>query len=172
MDSSHWTSEFLSQAIFRMTESLERIEKCTYQLSFEELWKKPNESSNSVGILIQHLCGNINQYINSSLGNRPDSRQRDAEFQSSSTTAEHLLEDLYRTIKSAQEVIRTCPEKELMRIRLVQGFELSGIGIILHVVEHLSYHTGQIAFWTKILKDIDLAFYGGMDLNIKNEPDA
>jgi uncharacterized damage-inducible protein DinB len=45
---------------------------------------------------------------------------------------------------------------------------MSGTGIIVHVVEHLSYHTGQIAFWTKLLKDKDLGFYEGRDLNIKN----
>ena len=40
---------------------------------------------------------------------------------------------------------------------------------LLHAVEHYSYHTGQIAFWTKQLKNTDLGFYDGMDLNIKNE---
>ena len=57
----------------------------------------------------------------------------------------------------------------MLRIRSVQGFRFSGAGIILHVVEHYSYHTGQIAFWTKMLKDKDLGFYAGFDLNLKNE---
>jgi uncharacterized damage-inducible protein DinB len=39
----------------------------------------------------------------------------------------------------------------------------------IHVVEHYSYHTGQIAFWTKLLRDKDLGFYAGVDLNVKNE---
>jgi len=55
-----------------------------------------------------------------------------------------------------------------LRKRLVQGVELSAIGIILHVVEHYSYHTGQIIFWTKLLRDKDLAFYSNVDLNKKN----
>jgi uncharacterized damage-inducible protein DinB len=41
------------------------------------------------------------------------------------------------------------------------------MGIIIHVTEHLSYHTGQIAYWTKILKDDDLGFYAGVDLDVK-----
>ena len=57
----------------------------------------------------------------------------------------------------------------MIRVRDVQGFNLSGIGIVMHVVEHLSYHTGQIAFWIKLLKDKDLGFYDGIDLNIKND---
>ena len=50
----------------------------------------------------------------------------------------------------------------------VQGFQLSGIGIVVHVVEHYSYHTGQISFWTKQLKNKDLRFYAGLDLNVQN----
>ena len=45
---------------------------------------------------------------------------------------------------------------------------MSGIGIAVHVCEHYSYHTGQIAFWTKILRSKDLGFYAGVDLNVKN----
>ena len=56
-----------------------------------------------------------------------------------------------------------------MRSREVQGFTMSGIGVVIHVVEHLSYHTGQITYWTKLLKDRDLGFYQDIDLNIKNE---
>jgi uncharacterized damage-inducible protein DinB len=52
---------------------------------------------------------------------------------------------------------------------VVQGFQLTGIGIVVHVVEHYSYHTGQIAFWTKQLRNKDIEFYGGRDLNMRNE---
>ena len=45
---------------------------------------------------------------------------------------------------------------------------MAKVEIVLHVVEHYSYHTGQIAFWTKLLKDKDLGFYSGMDLTVKN----
>jgi len=53
-------------------------------------------------------------------------------------------------------------------VRSVQGFSFSGVGVIIHAVEHYSYHTGQIAFWVKQLKEKDLGFYNGTDLNIKN----
>ena len=57
---------------------------------------------------------------------------------------------------------------QLVKMRSVQGFSFSGVGIILHAVEHYSYHTGQIAFWVKQLKNKDLGFYDGIDLNKKN----
>jgi uncharacterized damage-inducible protein DinB len=50
----------------------------------------------------------------------------------------------------------------------VQVYELTGVGIIIHVTEHLSYHTGQIATLTKLLLEKDLGFYAGLNLNQKH----
>ena len=79
------------------------------------------------------------------------------------------LDDGHDGVVEAKQVIRTVEVDQLERVRPVQGFEFSGVGIIMHVVEHLSYHTGQIAFWAKYLKQVDLGFYADFDLNTKNE---
>ena len=169
MEASRISIDFKEQSIIKMKENGPRIQKCMDQLSEEEIWKRPNESSNSVGNLILHLCGNMTQYIISSLGNVVDERQRDQEFLiRSGYSKAQLLEMLSSTVERSIEVITDLPEDDLLKTRSVQGFNHSGIGIIIHVVEHYSYHTGQIAFWTKLLKDKDLGFYSGLDLNKKN----
>ena len=161
--------EFVEQAIFRLDESNRMVRRAFDELAEEDVWKRPNSASNSIGNLILHLCGNITQYILSSLGNTEDRRQRDAEFAVREGYAKaELLDLLLNTVRQAREVIRQQDAESLMRKRMVQGFQMSGIGIIFHVVEHYSYHTGQIAFWTKLLKDKDLGFYAGLDLNVKN----
>lgn len=165
-----FTKELIEQALFRMDENTERIRKCLEELSEEELWKRPNAASNSVGNLLLHLSGNITQYIISSLGKIADKRTRDAEFDTTSGYDKAALWNLLETtVNQAQAVIKALQAAEILNKRSVQGFEFSAIGIILHVVEHYSYHTGQIAFWVKLLKDKDLKFYGDMDLNVKNE---
>jgi uncharacterized damage-inducible protein DinB len=80
-----------------------------------------------------------------------------------------LLKRLTATVEEAKTCICKMTGAELLRVRTVQGYHLSGIRIIIHVTEHYSYHTGQIAFWTKCLQDRDLHFYAGVDLNAKNE---
>lgn len=166
----HALTEFAEQIIFRLEENTPRIAKCLAELSEEEVWQRPNASSNSVGNLILHLCGNITQYIHSSLGRQADIRQRDTEFSArNSHSKQELLGQLELTIAVAVKIIQETPTAEWLRPRQVQGFDLSGIGIAIHVAEHYSYHTGQIAFWTKLLKDKDLKFYGDMDLNVLNE---
>ena len=165
----NWKKDFKANASFRINESLRMIKSSMARLSEEEVWKKPNTSSNSVGNLILHLCGNITQYIISSLGGKPDQRRRDEEFAVSGGVSKgELMGRLEDVLEESKQIITESSEPELLRIREVQGFEMSGLGIVLHVVEHLSYHTGQIAFWTKQLKDEDLGFYDGFDLNIKN----
>jgi uncharacterized damage-inducible protein DinB len=135
----------------------------------KETWFSPNGHVNSVGNLILHLCGNIRQYIISSLGGKPDNRERDKEFSASGgfSNAE-LIMKLQDTVEEAKTIIASVGQEDLLRIRNVQGFSFSGIGIIIHVTEHYSYHTGQIILLTKILKDIDMGFYAGVDLNKKN----
>ncbi len=49
----------------------------------------------------------------------------------------------------------------------MQGFEETGTAILLHVVEHFSYHTGQITLHTKLMLDADTGYYAGADLNAK-----
>lgn len=164
-----WREDFVRNAKLRMDESMRMIRKSLEQLSEEEIWKKRNRSSNSVGNLMLHLCGNISQYIISSLGGNPDLRERDKEFSvSGNMNKTDLLSSLEEVIDQSSEIIASADEQEYLRVREVQGFSLSGLGVVLHVVEHLSYHTGQIAYWTKLLKDKDLGFYDGFDLNTKN----
>ena len=153
-----------------MEENTPRIERCVAELSEAEIWQRPNASSNSVGNLMLHLCGNIRQYAIASLGNSKDERQRDSEFAAQGgRTKSDLLEKLHVTVEEALETIRQTSDQEMLRVRMVQGFQLSGIGIALHVCEHYSYHCGQIAFWVKLLKDKDLGFYANIDLNITSE---
>ena len=162
--------EFISQAIHRIDENTQKLATCMQELEESEIWKRPNQHSNGVGNIILHLCGNIRQYAISSLGSRQDVRERDKEFSADGGySGSELLKKLTDTIEQAKGIIQNISEDELLRKRKVQAYTHSGIGIIIHVTEHYSYHTGQIIFWTKLLKDKDLGFYSGIDLNVKNE---
>jgi len=161
--------ELKEQVSFRMEESVARIKKCFLEISEKEVWQKPNESSNSMGNLILHLCGNITQYIISSLGEKKDNRDRDQEFSSKGGfSKQQLIDKLSLIVNESIVIINDMSDSEMLRTRKVQVYELSGVGIIIHVVEHFSYHTGQIAFWTKQLRNKDLGFYSGIDLNTTN----
>ena len=161
--------ELVKNALYRLDESTRMIKKSLGEISEEELWKKPNASLNSIANLILHLCGNITQYVISSLGETEDIRNRDLEFSTNRGANKlELFKKLEETVDTAKRVIFDASQEQLLKVRSVQGFSFSGIGIIIHAVEHYSYHTGQIAFWVKQLKNTDLGFYDGIDLKIKN----
>lgn len=163
-------SEFLENSIYRLDEGTRMIEISLDSITESDIWKKPNESSNSVGNQIVHICGNMTQYIIASLGEQDDYRNRGEEFSmTDGFTKIQLIQKLEDTVNKAKLVLNGCNKRQLIKKREVQGFNLSGIGIVIHAVEHYSYHTGQIAFWTKLLTNKDLGFFDGRDLNIKNE---
>jgi uncharacterized damage-inducible protein DinB len=165
-----WVTDFAAQCVLRMNESTERVTKCLSMLPEDKLWQRPNSQLSSVGNLVLHLCGNITQYIISSLGGAADTRIRNTEFETTGGyTRQELMTMMVATATQACGVINNCSAHELMRMRTVQGFALTGIGICIHVVEHYSYHTGQIALHTKLMLEKDLGFYAGLNLDITNE---
>ena len=149
-------------------ESLPRIRKCLAQMSVEEIWSRPNEQTVSAGNLVLHLAGNVRQYIVATLGGLPDLRERQKEFDAAGPmpTAE-LLAHLEQSLADASAVLDRLDPTKLLETHRVQGFVESGLSILVHVAEHLSYHTGQIAYIVKSRKNVDLGFYRGKDLNRK-----
>lgn len=163
-------NDYKKNICYRMDEGLRMIELALKKVDDSELWQKPNSQLNSIGNLILHLCGNIVQYIHSGIGDQADVRKRDVEFDTHHEIRKsQLLAMLNQTIAEAKEFVETTKLENYLKVRKIQGFELSGIGAVLHAVEHLSYHTGQIAFWVKYLKDEDLNYYNNMDLNTLNQ---
>ncbi|MEM1214583.1 MAG: DUF1572 family protein [Bacteroidota bacterium] len=162
--------EFRAQIIFRLEEKKNHLERCFNQLDEGDMWWRPNEASNSVANIILHLAGNLGQYVLSSLGQQPDTRERDAEFDTrDGWTKELLLTLICTTLEQCVEVVQQCADEELLRERSVQGFSFTGIGVALHAVEHLSYHVGQIAYIVKLRKDRQVGLYDDFDLNQLNE---
>ena len=145
--------------------NLERIARCLDEITEEQVWQRPNASSNSIGNQVLHLCGNIRQWLVAGLSGEPDIRERDEEFAATGGVGKaELLARLTAVVKESEAVIAALTEEELLRERPVQTFVHDGMFILTHVTEHLSYHTGQIIFWVKALKDEDLDLYGGIEL--------
>lgn len=166
---AQWVCDFKENTRYRIDENTRMIQMACKKINDQQVWQRPNGSSNSLGNQVLHLCGNMTQYVISSLGEQEDARDRDAEFEATDGyTKALLLEKLLGTVNDVKKAIQEATEGQLLRKRHVQGFHFSGMGCVIHAVEHYSYHTGQIAFWIKQLIDEELGFYGGLDLNTKN----
>lgn len=158
--------EFKINAIYRLQENLRMVKIALEKVSDEQLWLLPVSNGMSLGNQLLHSTGNMKQYIVSSLGELPDKRNREKEFsikiKQSKTLLINSLEDV---VDQSVKVIESAAFPQFVRKRKVQSFIFSGTGVVLHAVEHFSYHTGQIAFWVKLLSGEDLDFYKGQNLN-------
>ena len=167
---SSWHEDFKENAIFRLEENVRMISIALSKIAEDEIWIKQNQALNTLGNQLLHICGNMTQYIISGLGGTPDERNRDLEFSTEDGyTRDELLQKLLLTVQSATIIIEDALPVNLLNKRKVQGFNYSGIGLVLHAVEHFSFHTGQIATQVKLIIDEPLGFYAGYDLNAQNE---
>lgn len=169
--STQFKDLFLSEIRRRLfDESWPRVERCLGELEEEEIWYRPNAHSNSVGNLILHLCGNARQWIVSGLGGAPDHRRRSEEFAEQGPISLPQLQHQLRILAGdIQDVLDRLTVEDLLREYTVQGFRETGISMLLHVVEHFSYHVGQITYFVKARKDIDLKYYTGHNLEQTNQ---
>lgn len=136
------------------------------ELSEDEIWNKPNHNTNSIGNLILHLCGNARQWICNGLINQPDFRQRNEEFNLENRCSKLELIELMNQLKNdIDETFQKINSENVLIKRKVQVFEESGLSILIHVIEHFSYHTGQITLLTKLIKNVDLKYYGDLILD-------
>lgn len=151
---------FLESSVATLSKLCDRIEVCLGKLSEDQIWARGHENENAIGNLALHLAGNVRQWIISSLGDQPDHRDRDKEFDArGGFTAAELSEKLRETIESAVGVIAGLTTEQLTQTYEIQKYRVSGVEVVLHVVEHFAEHTGQIIFATKMLTGTDLAFY-------------
>lgn len=170
MTKTSWLEEFKNNAIYRIDENVRMISIALSKIDEGELWTRHNQSLTTLGNQILHICGNMTQYIVSGLGGGEDLRERDKEFSlEHEHTSDELLKLLLDTTQKSSTIIKKATEAQLLTSYSVQGFDFSGIGVVLHAVEHFSYHTGQIAFQVKLTIDQPLGFYEGLDLTINNK---
>lgn len=137
-----------------------RLRACVESLSEEQLWWRPNPSSNSIGNLLLHLNGNVRQWLIASFRHEEDARNRPAEFSQAGGVAKAaLLEQLGATIQEAATILAGLTDEELKAPYEIQGYHVTGLDAVYQVVEHFGLHYGQIAYITKMLRDADLGFY-------------
>lgn len=138
---------------------LPKIERCLDRLSDEDVWWRPNEASNSIGNLILHLCGNVTMWIVGGIGALPFERHRQLEFDERRKIPSVELRKRLRTVvQQADEVMSAVRADELLNRRQIQGYDVTVLEAMYHVVEHFGMHTGQIILLSKarVAQDLKL----------------
>ena len=146
--------------MFLREDYLPKLLHCVERMSDEDLWWRPNDISNSAGNLILHLCGNLRQWIVSSIGGEEFVRNRDAEFAARGPVPrQELLRNLKQAIEDVDRVLSKLESERLLDRLKIQKYDVSTLQAVYHVVEHFSYHLGQILYIYKMRSGTDPHFY-------------
>jgi uncharacterized damage-inducible protein DinB len=154
-------AEFIeASCTFLKNDFLPKLRLCLDGMSDEQIWWRPNEQSNSVGNLVLHLRGNVKQWIVVPLGGGRFRRDRNAEFATRERVPKaQLIADIEGAVNEVDAVLRGFAENQLLVRYPVQTYQPSALQAIYHVVEHFSYHLGQILYIYKLQTATDPGFY-------------
>jgi uncharacterized damage-inducible protein DinB len=151
---------FVDFSVRKLEQMNGRIRECVDQLSEEQIWQRGTETENAAGNLLLHLSGNVRQWIVSGVGGKPDVRVRDREFSARGDIAKSdLLERLGGVVDDALAVMKKLTAERLSQTVTIQGYQMTVMEAVYHVVEHFALHTGQIILLTKMFTRKDLGFY-------------
>jgi hypothetical protein len=139
-----------TEAANELASALNRIKHCLAQLTDEQVWCRSRPSLNSIGNLILHLCGNVRQWIVAGLGGAADSRDRPGEFaERGLLPKEELVRKLEAVVDEARAVLARQTAQQLLEVRRIQGFDVTGLAAIFDSVPHFRGHTQEIVSMTR-----------------------
>jgi uncharacterized damage-inducible protein DinB len=112
------------------------------------VWKVIPGLPNSAGNLILHLCGNLQHFIGTTLGNTGYIRNREAEFSSQDIPRTVLKQELAKTKAALEQTLAKLDETKLEQAFpvAINNLQLSTALTLLHLSNHLAYHLGQIDY--------------------------
>lgn len=130
-------------------------DKTFSQLKDEELFWQYNDSSNSIGIIVQHLSGNMfsrrTEFLTTD--GEKEWRNRDSEFENNISTREELIEKWEKGWKCLFKALHSLKTTDLNKIIYIRNQAHSITEAINRQLAHYPYHVGQIVFIGKMVTD-------------------
>ena len=146
--------EFLKSAIKRLSYYKELGDKTFEQLNEEDFNFRPNESSNSIAIIIQHMNGNmLSRWSNFLTEDGEKSwRNRDAEFEPQQIDKTTLIELWNKGWDCVINSWTSLQPEDLLKTIYIRHEPLLVIDAVIRQVAHYPHHVGQILYLGKIIK--------------------
>lgn len=145
---------FLKDSIKRFKYYKELGDNTFAQLEDKDFFYQPNEESNTIAVIIQHMYGNmLSRWTNFlSEDGEKEWRKRDAEFENTSMSREDLIsfwntgwDCLLKTLESLQ------PD-DLTKTVTIRTEPLLVYDAILRQLAHYPYHIGQIVYIGRMIR--------------------
>jgi hypothetical protein len=148
---------FLQSAIKRLQNYKELGEKTFGQLEEKDFHFQPQEASNSIAVIIQHMAGNMLSRWTHFLADdgEKDWRDRDGEFEVHGHDRTALMALWARGWNCLLEELASLTEEDLLKTIHIRSEPLSAMDAINRQLAHYSYHVGQIVYLGRLIRDAD-----------------
>jgi uncharacterized damage-inducible protein DinB len=111
---------------------------------------------NTIAILLRHTAGSERYWVVEVVGGSPINRNRDAEFDQAPVRKAELLAEIDRAASQTREVLDRLTAAELLtevEVKRPSGvMKDTKVGALLHAMQHMAYHLGQIRQLAKLVQ--------------------
>jgi Protein of unknown function (DUF1572) len=139
---------FLDSVIKRFREYKTLGEKTFEQLKEEDMHFQPNEASNSIAVIIQHLHGNMLSRWTNFLteDGEKERRKRDDEFEVHSFSKQQLVDKWNEGWMVLLSAVESLTKDDLSKTITIRSQPLNVVDAINRQLAHYGYHVGQIVY--------------------------
>lgn len=148
---------YLQSVIKRFGNYKELGNKSFEQLEEDDFHFQPNEESNSIAIIIQHMAGNMLSRWTDFLttDGEKDWRNRDTEFEEQHKNRQQLIEFWNKGWDCCLGAIASLNETDLLKTIYIRNEGMQVVDAINRQLAHYSYHVGQVVYVARIIKNKD-----------------
>jgi hypothetical protein len=148
-------SSFLNSYIKRITYYKTLGEQTFAQLDDLDFHFQPNEESNSIGIIIQHIAGNMLSRFTNFLNEDGEKvwRERDAEFEEQHLSKDELLSLWQKGWDCYLGAVQSLTEDDLEKTITIRSEQLTVTDALNRQLAHYPYHIGQIVYLGRVIKN-------------------
>ena len=148
-------SAFLASATKRFKDYKDLGDKTFLQLKDDHMHRQPNNASNSIAVIVQHMHGNMLSRWTDFLtedGEKPW-RKRDEEFEVHDLSKRELLALWEQGWDVFLQTLQSLNEDDLLKTITIRQQPLTVVDAINRQLAHYSYHVGQIVYLGRWMKD-------------------
>ncbi len=150
-------TDYINTAIKRLLYYKGLAEKTFEQLTEQDFYYQPNEASNSIAIIVQHMSGNmLSRWTNFLTEDGEKSwRNRDTEFETHEYSAPQLMEIWQKGWDCFIDALKALTPADLEKSIHIRDEALTVVDAINRQMAHYPYHVGQIVYIGRLIKNND-----------------
>ena len=148
---------YLQSVISRLKEYKSMADRSFEQLGDEDLHACPNEVSNNIAVIIQHMHGNMLSRWTNFLTEDGEKnwRKRDEEFEDQHFTRQVLMDKWEEGWKVLLDTLESLQPEDLSKTITIRNQPLGVIDAINRQLAHYSSHVGQVIYLARWIRGKD-----------------